>query len=74
MEAIVIYPKLYALVGAPYGHIDRVVIQMSFDKDELERMKAAIESQVHYFTLNLEVCEVDDRIAEQCWPKKTYSY
>lgn len=72
METETARPKVYALLGAPGTHGTYTVIQLSFDKDGLERIKAAIEAQTRYFTPKLEVVEVDDGIAEWYWPQKVY--
>lgn len=73
METVKINPTLYALLGAPCVSGSYIVIQLSFDREELERIKAAIEAQTHYFTPKLEVCKVDDHVAEWYWPRKVYS-
>ena len=70
METTTTLPKLYALLGAPRTHGTYLVIQLSFDKEELERIKAAIEAQTYYFTPKLEIREVDDHVAEWYWPEK----
>ena len=72
MELTTTPPTLYALLGSPGTHGEFILIQLSFNKKELELMKAAIEAQTHYFTPKLEVREVDDHVAEWYWPKKVY--
>ena len=72
MEPIKIYPKLYALLGAPRVNGSFIVMQLSFDKEELERIKGAVEAQTHYFTPQMKIREVDDHVAEWNWPKKIY--
>jgi len=72
MELTTTPPKIYALLGAPSTHGEAILIQLSFNKKELELMKAAIEAQTYYFTPRMEIREMDDHVAEWHWPQKVY--
>ena len=63
--------KLYVLLSTPVGSTyDRpLVIKMSFDRQELERTKAAIEAQAGIWAPYLEVALLDKHIAEWDWPR-----
>ena len=68
--------KLYVLlstpVGSTYGGSYRpLVIKMSFDRQELERTKAAIEAQAGIWAPYLEVALLDKHIAEWNWPQRS---
>lgn len=72
MENEKLYVLLSTPVGSTYGGSYRpLVIKMSFDRQELERTKAAIEAQTRFFTPKLEVCEMNDEIAEWYWPERS---
>lgn len=63
--------KLYVLLSAP-SHSSNgrlLVIKTSFDRDDLERTKAAIEAQAGIWAPKLEVAPLDERIAKWYWPK-----
>ena len=52
--------RLYALLARrAKGYGEKVVVQMSFDRDELERMKAAVEAQSGFCAPDLEVAPLD---------------
>lgn len=67
--------KLYVLLSTrPESTHDRpLVIKMSFDRQELERTKAAIEAQAKFWAPRLEVALLDDQIAERYWPESNKS-
>jgi hypothetical protein len=62
--------KLYALItdrdkGYGYGP---VVIQVSFNKEELEEM-AEYLNNIKYYSPNAFVKEVDEKVCESYWPR-----
>lgn len=67
--------KLYVLLSASSTstHSRPLVIKMSFDRQELERTKAAIEAQAGIWAPRLEVTPLDKDIAEWYWPESSKS-
>ena len=52
--------RLYVLLASrAQGYGEKVVVQMSFDRQELERMKAAVEAQSGFCAPDLEVAPLD---------------
>jgi len=65
--------KLYALItnresGYGYGPI---VVQVSFNKEELEEIANYLNNNIKYFSPNATVSEVNDAVCQWYWPKST---
>jgi len=60
--------KLYALITMPSDQSMSKVIQVSFNKEELEEIANYLNA-IPYFSPNARVKEVDSHVCEFYWPR-----
>ena len=60
--------KLYALITHK-GEYGGMIIQVSFNKKELEEIARYLNNNIKYFSPRAEVQEVDESVCQWYWPK-----
>ena len=61
--------KLYGLLTNPRADFQHpVIVQVSFDREELEEIAKYLNEEIKYFSPRAEVIEIDDDACCYYWP------